>query len=141
MDFQYFCLLLAQRLMLKKYLILTVSAILACVVTYLAGYCAGAKPQEEGGRQGSLIMGVTLYQIMETNQAMAQRILEKRIANMARGYEQRFGIPKGTNAFAQLFMQAKVIADRVAKAPVLSGEASTNFGTGARPSVPVERNR
>ena len=115
--------------MLKKYLILTVSAILAFVVTYLAGYRAGAKPQEEGGRQGSLIMGVTLYQFMETNQAMAQRILEKRIANMARGYEQRFGIPKGTNPFAQLFMQAKVIADRVAKAPVLSGEASTNFGT------------
>jgi hypothetical protein len=127
--------------MLKKYLILTVSATLAFVVTYLAGYCAGAKPQEEGGRQGSLILEVTLYQIMETNQAMAQRILEKRIANMARGYEQRFGIPKGTDAFGRLFTQAQVIADRVAKAPVLSGEAPANLGTGARPNVPVDRNR
>jgi hypothetical protein len=140
-DIQYFGLLLAYRLMLKKYLILIVSVILACVVAYLAGYRAGAKLPEEGARQGSLIMGVALYQTMETNQAMAQRILGKRIANMARGYEQRFGIPKGTNAFAQLFMQAKVIADRVAKAPVLSGEASTNLESGPLPDVPLQPTR
>jgi hypothetical protein len=127
--------------MLKKYLVLIVSAIVACVVTYLAGYHAGAKVPEEGGRQASLILGVSLYQTMETNQAMAQRILGTRIANVARDYEQRFGIPKGTNAFAQLFVQAKAIAARIAKASGLSGEASTNFGTGARPNVPVERNR
>jgi len=127
--------------MLKKYLVLIVSAIVACLVTYLVGYHAGAKLPEEGGRQASLIMGVTLYQTMETNQAMAQRILGTRIANVARDYEQRFGIPEGTSAFAQLFMQAKAIAARMAKAPVSSGEASTNFGSGPLPNVPVERNR
>ena len=127
--------------MLKRYLVLIVSAIVACVVTYLAGYHAGAKLREEGGRQASLIVGVTLYQTMETNQAMAQRILGTRIANMARGYEQRFGVPKGTNPFAQLFMGAKVIADRVAKAPALSAEAPTNSGSGPLPDVPLQRNR
>jgi hypothetical protein len=127
--------------MLKRYLILIVAVILACVATYLAGYRAGAKLPEEGDRQASLILGVSLYQTMETNQAMAQRILGTRIANVARDYEQRFGIPRGTNQFAQLFMQAKAIAARMAKAPVLSGEASTNFGTGASPNMPVERNR
>jgi len=127
--------------MLKNYLILIVSVILACVVTYFAGYHAGARIPAEGDRQASLILGVSLYQTMETNQAMAQRILGRRIANVARDYERRFGIPKGTNAFAQLFMQAKAIADRMATAPVLSGEASTNVGTGPRPNVPVERNR
>jgi hypothetical protein len=120
---------------------LIVSAVLACVVTYLAGYHADAKLREEGGRQASLIVGVTLYQPMETNQAMAQRTLGTRIANVARDYEQRFSIPKGTNAFAQLFVQAKAIADRIAKAPVLSGEASTNPRTGPVPIVPVERGR
>jgi hypothetical protein len=114
--------------MLKKYFILIVFVILACVVAYLAGYRAGAKLSEEGGRQASLILGVSLYQTMETNQALAQRILGARIANVARDYEQRFGIPKRTNAFAELFLQAKAIADRTAKAPALSGQTSTNSG-------------
>ena len=127
--------------MLKKYLILIASVILACVVAYLAGYHAGAKIPAEGARQASLIAAVTLYQSMETNQAMAQRMLGRRIANVARDYEQRFGIPKGTNPFAKLFMGAKVIADRVAKAPALSGEAPTNSGSGPLPDVPLQRNR
>jgi hypothetical protein len=89
----------------------------------------------------SLILGVSLYQTMETNQAMAQRILGTRIANVARDYEQRFGIPKGTNAFAQLFLQAKAIAARITKAPGLSGEASTNSGRGPLADVPLQRDR
>jgi hypothetical protein len=112
--------------MLKRFLILIVLAIVACIATYVAGYHEGSKIPAEGARQANLILGVSLFQTMETNQAMAQRILGGRIANVARDYEQRFGTPQGTNAFAQLFMQAKTIADRMAKDPALSGQTSTN---------------
>jgi hypothetical protein len=119
-----------------KLFILTVFAIIGCIVCYAIGFNSGVKQShlETKNEQQTLVI-VTLggYKAAEaTNWTKVQSLLSTELLAFTRDYEHRFGLSTGTNTFDRRFAEAKEIADRVEKqmVPVASGlqkALGTNF--------------
>ena len=58
---------------------------------------------------------------------------------LTRDYERRFGVPTGSNRFAQNFAEAKAIADRVEGQLVPLSSAFTNLPLATNFKVTIQR--
>jgi hypothetical protein len=120
-----------------KLFILTIIAIVGCLVCYAFGFKSGIKQSRlEEDQRGLVILTLSGYKEAEaTNWIKVQSLLNVEILGFTREYERRFGVPTGTNSFVSRFAEAKTISDRVEKqmVPVESGlqkALGTNFTLG-----------
>ena len=123
------------------YIVVAVLAIIGCCFCYWIGYRKGTKEsiaQEE--RRGNLFLALRLYQTMErTNYNKVERTLGGQVFALTRDYEQRYGIPIGTNRFVQHFAEAKAVADRFASQLVPLEAAFKNLPLAPNLKVGVEK--
>lgn len=120
--------------------ILSVVAIIACVVCYSLGLRSGIKQSRlEADQRGLVVLTLAGYKAAEsTNWTKVRSLLATEIVGFTRDYERRFGFPTGTNSFVGRFAEAKAIADQVEKqmVPVASGLQKS---LGSNFTVEIER--
>jgi hypothetical protein len=112
-------------------LFFAVIAVIACIIFYLVGYRNGSKesPLQED-RQGEVVFTLGAYKAAEaTNWTKVQSFLSVEIVSFTRDYERRFGVPSGTNSFANRFAEAKTVADRVEAQMVPVSAIGTAIGS------------
>ena len=127
--------------MRTSHIIVVTLAIIACCFCYWLGFRTGAKESPlKGDREGHLFMALRMYQAMErTNYAKVQSTLAGQVFALTRDYERKYGIPIGTNRFAQTFAEAKAVANSFQKQLVPLGAALTNLPLAPSFKIGVEK--
>jgi len=124
-----------------SHLILVVSAVIACALSYAVGYHAGAmRLALKGQLEGDLMIALRTYQAAQaTNWTKVQSTLATQVLALTRHYEQTYGVPTGTNRFAQHFPEAKAVADQIERQMVPLSSVLTNVPHTADAKVTVEK--
>jgi len=113
---------------MKKNIVVIVLSLALAVVSYLLGWSNGSlRDFEAREARGRLGMNLGIYQAMERGDF--QRAKENMgivILGQTRTYEQQYGVPTGTNSFAQKFEAAQAIASKVESSLVPLSSIITN---------------
>jgi hypothetical protein len=100
---------------MKKNIVIIVLSLALAFVSYLLGYSnVTLRDFEAREARGRLGINLTIYKEAEHGDIQAvQQHLGMVILGQTRIYEQQYGVPTGTNSFAQKFAAAQAIASQV----------------------------
>jgi len=114
---------------MKKNIAIIVLSLALAVVSYLLGYSNVAlRDFEMREARGRLGINLRIYEEAQHGDFRAvQDHLGMLILGQTRIYEQQYGVPTGTDSFAQKFTAAQAIATQVESNLVLVSSILTNF--------------
>jgi hypothetical protein len=114
---------------MKKNIVIIILSLVIAVVSYLLGWSNNSlRDFEASEARGRLGINLAIYQEMESGDLQrAKEHLGMVILGQTRIYEQQYGVPTGTNSFAQKFAAAQIIASQVESNLVSVSSILTNF--------------
>ena len=100
---------------MKKNIVVIVLSLVLAVACYLLGWSnVSIRDLQAREARGRLGLDLAIYQQLERGEFQrAKANLGLVILGQTRVYEQQYGVPTGTNWFAEKFAQAQTIASRV----------------------------
>jgi hypothetical protein len=115
--------------------------VIACAICYFLGYHSGVRHVPlKNQLEGDLLIALRTYQASQaTNWTKVQSTLATQVLALTRHYEQVYGAPTGTNAFARHFPEAKAMADQIERQMVPLGSVLTNVPHAAGAKVTVRQ--
>ena len=124
-----------------SHLILAAVALIACCFCWWFGYRAGTKESPaKKDKEGQLTLMYHTYRMVEiTNWSKVHTAVGMQLLGLTRDYERRFGVPTGTNSFAQRFPQIQASATQFQSQLVPLSAAFTNLPLAPDFKVGVER--
>ena len=114
---------------MKKNIVIIVLSLALAVVSYLLGWRnVSLRDFEAREARGRLGLDLVIYQELERGEFQrAKEHLGMVILGQTRIYELQYGLPTGTNSFAQKFATAQAIASQVERNLVPVSSILTNF--------------
>ena len=114
---------------MKKHIAIIVLSLALAVVSYLLGWSnVSLRDFEASEARGRLGINLAIYKEMERGDFQrAKENFGMVILGQTRIYEQQYGVPTGTNSFAQKFAAAQAIASQVESNLVPLNSILTNF--------------
>ena len=100
---------------MKKNFAIIIFSLALAVASYMLGWSnVSLRDHEAREAQGRLALNLGIYQLMERGDFQrAKEDMGMVILGQTRLYEDEFGVPTGTNVFAQKFATAQVIASQI----------------------------
>jgi hypothetical protein len=119
----------SQACTMKEKIVIIVLSLILAVVSYFLGYSNNTlRDFEMREAQGRLGLNLSIYNDMERGDFQkVKEHLGMVILGQTRIYEQQYGVPVGTNFFAQKFLAAQAIASQIESNLVPVNSILTNF--------------